>query len=243
MNGEPDNQVFSQFRLLAGLGQGFSPGLDYFHGGAASGCPAANHALNAVFDHEVHGPLAGADQGLVAFHRQVLGSGNKGNFFQVIAPVGHVRRDVVVLAVVGEGAFVEGLEHDLNLFLEELPVGILVYNRRIEGLYFTAVIATAHTKYHAAVGQDIGSGIVLGQAQGIPHGGYIEAASNFQLFGKVGQVDGKQQQVGDTLVAFPLEMVLGHPESLVIMAVHNLGNGFCLVEYGRQVLVGKPAVI
>ena len=37
--------------------------------------------------------------------------------------------------------------------------------------------------------------------------------------------------------------MLGHPESVVAVAVHGLGNGHRLVEHGGQVVVLKEAVI
>ena len=228
---------------LPARARGFPPGLDYLHGGAAGRRAAANHALDAVPDHEVHGALAGADQGLVAFHRQVLGPGHQGNLLQVIAAIGHVRRDVVVLAVVGEGAFIEGLEDDLYLFLEQLPVGVPVQHGRVQGFDLAGVVAPAHAEDDPSVGEDVGGGIVLGQAQGVPHGGDVEAAANLESLGQVGQVDGEQQQVGDALVAFPLEVVLGHPEGIVVQPVHGLGNGLGLVERRGQTVIGQPAVV
>jgi hypothetical protein len=52
-----------------------------------------------------------------------------------------------VLALVREGFVVERLEEDLDLLLEQFAVGILVDDRRAEGLDFAGVIAAADTEH------------------------------------------------------------------------------------------------
>ena len=42
---------------------------------------------------------------------------------------------------------------------------------------------------------------------------------------------GQHQDVGDALVAFVLEMVLGEPERVEAQRIHLLGDGLCLLEH------------
>ena len=56
-------------------------------------------------------------------------------------------------------------------------------------------------------------------------------------------MDVDHQQVGDALVAFPLKMVLGGPESVITQLIHQLGEGHAFVECSGQVLVGEPPVV
>ena len=51
------------------------------------------------------------------------------------------------------------------------------------------------------------------------------------------QVHRHQDVVGDAFGAFALEVMLGHPETVVAEAVHQLGHGLGLAERGRQVRV------
>ena len=60
---------------------------------------------------------------------------------------------------------VEGLHDDLDLLLEQLAVGVGVEHRRAEGLDLAGVVAAADAEDGAALGQDVGGGEVLGQAQ------------------------------------------------------------------------------
>ena len=196
-----------------------------------------------MLSHEVQRPLGPSLDGLPALHRQVLGPGHQGNLLKLVTPVGHGRWNVVVSAVVGERTLVEGLHHDLHLFLEHLPVGVLVQQGRAEGLNLAGVIPASHAEDHPSVGEDVGGGEVLGQPQGVPHWGDVEGASDLDALGQVGQVYAHHQQVGDALIALGLEVVFGHPEGVVAQPVHEQGNGFGLVEHGGQVFIGEGAVV
>jgi hypothetical protein len=61
--------------------------------------PAADDAFDTVLRHEIQGPLAGADDGLPAFDGEMAGSGDQGQLFQFVAPIGDFGWQVVVPAV------------------------------------------------------------------------------------------------------------------------------------------------
>ena len=50
-------------------------------------------------------------------------------------------------------------------------------------------------------------------------------------------------RLGDALVAFGLEVMLGHPEGVVAVLVQGLSDGNAFVESGSQVLVGEGTVV
>jgi hypothetical protein len=77
----------------------------------------------------------------------------------------------------------------------------------------------------------------------MPHRRDVEAAADLDVPRHVAQVQGQQQHVGDALVPFALEVVLGQPEGVVAGAVHELGDGLGLGEHRGQVLVGQPALV
>ena len=124
---------------------------------------AADDALDAMFDHEVEPARAGADDGLPALHRAAQRAWDEGDLAELVAPIRDRRREDVVLAVVGEGLLVEGLHEDLDLLLEELPVGLRIQHGAAERLDLARVVAAAHAEDHTAAGEDIGGGEVLRQ--------------------------------------------------------------------------------
>jgi hypothetical protein len=77
----------------------------------------------------------------------------------------------------------------------------------------------------------------------VPHRADIESAADFELPRYMREVQRHHQHIGDALVAFTLEMMLGHPERVVAHPVHELGHCLRLVEHGDQVLVWKPAIV
>ena len=97
--------------------------------------------------------------------------------FSVVAAVGHLGRQRVVLALVREALLVERLEDDVDLLLEQLAVGLLVEQRRAEGLHLARVVAAADAEGDAPAGQDVGRGVVLGEPQRVPHRRDVEAAA------------------------------------------------------------------
>ena len=174
--------------FVAVVYQRIGPALDDFFGRTARDCAAANHWLDAVLGHEIHGLLAGADHWLPGLDWKVLGSRNQRELLQGVSPVGDLWRKRVVLALVGEGFLVEGFHDDLNLFFEDLTVEFVidVDAGHSEGVDLAGVVTTAHAKDDPPIGQDIGSGIVLGQSQRVPHGVDVEATAKFQVLGDVG---------------------------------------------------------
>ena len=78
---------------------------------------------------------------------------------------------------------VEGLPHDLDLFFEELAVGVLVDDGVAENFDFSGVVASADAEADASVGEDVGGCVVLGEADRVPHRVDVEAASEAEVFG------------------------------------------------------------
>ena len=131
----------------------------------------------------------------------------------------------------------------IDLFLEQLPVGCLVDQRRAEGLDLPRMVAAADTEHHAAVRQDVGHRVVLGEAQRVPHRGDVEAAAELQAFCDLREMHREHEHVGDAFVSLALEMMLRHPEGVIAEPVHELGHGLRFVEHGGEALVGEAAVV
>ena len=125
-------------RCLVGFPSGPGPclpkGVDDLLVGAAGGRAAADDPVDVVPGHEVERPGAGTDHRLPALDRPGPRARHQRDLAQLVAAVGHRRRDRVVLALVGEGALVECLEDDLDLLLEQRAVGVLIAQRRSEGV-------------------------------------------------------------------------------------------------------------
>ena len=132
--------------------------------GAALGGAAPEHALDAVFGHELEGARGAALDWLPAFDGLAERPRHEGDVLQRVAAVRHFWRDRVVLALVAEAVVVERLEDDVDLLLEELAVAGLVAERRAEGLDLARVIAAPDTERDAPAGQDVRHRIVLGEA-------------------------------------------------------------------------------
>src|SRR5262249_55123882 len=150
---EADTEVGAQLGLTAGAGMRFPERANGLVAGPAGRRAPADDALDLVLDHEVHRALAGADDGLPAFDGQRLRPRHQRDLAELIAPVRHLGRDRVVLALMREGALVERLEDDLDLLLEQLPVGVLVDDRRAERLDLTAVVTAPDAEDDPAAGQ------------------------------------------------------------------------------------------
>ena len=171
------------------------------------------------------------------------GLGHERNVLELVAAVRRPWGDVVVLAVVGEGGLVEGLEEDLHLLLEQCAVCVGVRHRRAEHLHLARVVAAPDSEQHAAACEYVYRSEVLSQSERVPHGGDVEAAAELDALGEVCEVEGQHEYVGDALVPLALEVVLGQPEYVVAALVHGAGYRRRLVEHRRQVLVGQPAVV
>ena len=77
----------------------------------------------------------------------------------------------------------------------------------------------------------------------MPHGQYVERRAELEVFGMGRQMSAKQGQVGDALVAFSLEVMLGSPQAVVARIVHLLGQGHSVVEGLDQLIVGVASVV
>ena len=243
--GRADDQPPARLHVVAVAVHRLGPAHDDLVVGAAGDRAAAHDALDVVLGHEVHGPLAAGHHGLPALHGLVLGTRHQGQLLQRVAPVRHFRRNLVVLAVIGEGVLVERLHYDFDLFLEYLPVHLVVTVGAgyAEGIHLPRVVAPAHAEDDPPVGEDVGGGVVLGQPQWVPHGVDVEAAAELELLGHPGQVDEQHQQVGDDLVALVLEVVLRAPEAVIAQPVHQLGHLLAAVEDGDEVVVVEAPVV
>ncbi len=70
--------------------------------------------------------------------------------------------------MVGEEPLVECLEDDLYLLLKQLPVAVLVQQRRTEGLHLPGVAAAIDSEPDAAPGKDVRRGEILRWSPGVP---------------------------------------------------------------------------
>jgi hypothetical protein len=80
-----------------------------------------HHRLQAVARHHVDGLAAGDRH--PDLDRQVLGPGDAGDLFQLVAAVVDRRRALEILALVVERLLVEAFEQQLELLLEIVAVG------------------------------------------------------------------------------------------------------------------------
>ena len=181
-----------------------------------------NHPLEAHFRHIFE--RASADDRLPDLHRPMNRARHHGEFFQVVAAIGHGRWNRIMFPSMGEGLFIEAFEDDLHLFFEELFVGIIVQHRRPEGLDLARVIAPPDAENHPPAGEDVGHGIVLSQSDRVPHRDDIECTAELQLLRLGGQIRAQQNQIGDTFIAFMLKVVLRHPQGVEVEAIHHLGH-------------------
>ena len=76
------------------------------------------------------------------------------------------------------------------------------------------MVAAADAEADAAVGEDVGGGVVFGEAEGVPHGVDVESATEAEVFREVCEVDEEHQKVWNALVSFALEVVFSAPEGI-----------------------------
>ena len=162
---------------------------------------------------------------------------------ELVAAILHLGRAGEVLALEGELLLVEAGEHELQLFFEVLAVLLGVDQRAAEGFHLARVVATADAHDDAPVGDDVGHRVVLGEADRMPHRQHVERAAEFQALGLGGEPEAELDQVGQALVAFPLEVVLGGPQRVVAEAVHDLGDVAGCEEHLGEAGVGVAAVV
>ena len=145
-----------------------------------------SHSLDALPGDEVNGASAG--NRLPDIDRAVQRARNQSDVLQLIAPVRDIRRNLVILAVMAERLLVEGLEDNVDLLLEELPVGVLVKQRRPKCLYLAGLVAATDAEDEPATGQHVAHGEVFGQPQRVPHGHNVEGCAELQVLGVSGEV-------------------------------------------------------
>jgi hypothetical protein len=111
------------------------------------------------------------------------------------------------------------------------------------------VVAATDAKDDAAAGEDVSGSEVLRQPQRMPHRSDIEAATNLDVFRSVREVQCHKDGVGNAFSAFALEVMLGHPETVVAKAIHERGHGLGLAQRSCKVRVrvtplvdGRPAI-
>ena len=92
-------------------------------------------------------------------------------------------------------------------------------------------------------GEDVHHGEVLGEPDGVPHRQDVEPAAELDAPGVLRQVLAHNQQVGDALVALPLEVVFGHPKDVEAEVVQKHGGLPGDVHSHRQPVVVVPAVV
>ena len=74
-------------------------------------------------------------------------------------------------------------DNNLDLFLEQVPVGFVVEKGRAKSFNLSGNVSAANAKAKAASSQDIGGGYVFGEAKRMPGRQGVEEATEFQVFG------------------------------------------------------------
>src|SRR6266481_5445430 len=166
-------------------------------------------ALDAVPGHEVETARAAAHDGLPDLHRPAPGTRHQGDLLQLVAAIGDLGGNRVVLPPVRERVLAERLEDDLYLLLEELAVGLSVQHRVAEGLHLARMVPAPHPEDDPAAGEDVGDRVVLGEAEWMPGGDDVEGAADLHPLGAMGQVHRQHGDAGDAFVSLVLEVMLG----------------------------------
>ena len=71
----------------------------------------------------------------------------------------------------------------------------------------------------------------------------IEAATNLDVFRSVREVQRHEDGVGNAFSTFALEVMLGHPETVVAKAIHENGHGLSLAQRRGKVGVRVTALV
>src|SRR5437867_9918043 len=238
---ESEQQVLAELELAAVPARGrlvvAHPPVDELLGGRR------DDALDAVTRHEVEPPRAAAHDRLPGLDRQARGTRHQRDLLQLIAAIRNLRRNRVVLALVGERLLVERFQDDLHLLLEELAIGFRVQNRVAERLHLARVVAAPDAEDEAASRQDVRGRIVLGEPQRVPRGNDVERAADLDVLGPVRQVDRHHRNVRQALVALVLEVMLGEPEDVVSELVDDARELDGRVEHLDQSRVRIPPIV
>ena len=140
-------------------------------------------------------------------------------------------------------SLVEAGQKQPQLLLEQLAIFFRVEQRRAEALDFAGVIAAADAHDDAAVGDDVGHGVVLRHPDRVPHRQHVEGAAELQALGLRGEPEPELDQVGEDLIALALEMMLGGPQHVETELVHELGDVARGEEGLAQPFVGIMPVV
>jgi hypothetical protein len=105
------------------------------------------------------------------------------------------------------------------------------------------VIAAPDTHDQPAAGHDVGHRVILGEADRVPHRQYVERAADLELPRLGGEPQPPLDQVGDALIAFALEMVLGRPQAVIAQLVHHPGDRARGLEHLGEPLVRIAPVV
>src|SRR5262249_36345501 len=189
------------------------------------GRATAYHAVYAVLGHELERAHRAALDRLPALDRQIERSRDEGELFEGVAAIRHLGRQRVVLALIREALAVEGFEDDIDLLLEERPVGLLVAQWGAERFYLARVVTATDAKDDAAACEDVSGSEVLRQPQRMPHRSDIEAATNLDVFRSVREVQCHKDGVGNASSAFGVEVMLAHQKTVVAKAIQGGGYG------------------
>ena len=105
------------------------------------------------------------------------------------------------------------------------------------------MISAADAHDHAAVGDDVGHRVVLGQPDRMPHRDHVEGTAELQTPCLSGEPERELDEVRKALIAFALEVMLGRPQGVVAELVHQLGDVARRKEGLAQLVVAVAAGI
>ena len=142
-----------------------------------------------------------------------------------------------------EALLVEALQQQLEPFLEDFAVGFGIEQWPAEALDLARVVAAPDPHDDAAVGHDVGHRIVFREPHRVPHRQDVETAAEFELLRLRREPQPPLDQIGDALIAFVLEMVLGGPEAVIAQFVHDPGDPARGLEHLGEPLVRIAPVV
>ena len=105
------------------------------------------------------------------------------------------------------------------------------------------MVAAPDAHDDAAVGDDVGHRVVLGEPDRMPHRQHVEGAAELQSLRLRGEPQAELHQIGQALVALVLEVMLGGPQRVVAAFVHHLGDVAGGEEHLGEALVGIAPVV
>ena len=82
------------------------------------------------------------------------------------------------------------------------------------------MVTAADTEDSAPLGQDVGDGVILSEPQWMPHRRDVKAAAYFEVPGEMAKMHGHHEKIRNHLIAFRLEVMLGHTKRIPAGLVH-----------------------